>query len=397
MKLSYCAAMADPLRAVVVGTGFIGRVHARSARLAGARLTGVAASSPASAGAAAAALGADRAFASADEAVTTADADVVHLCTPNHLHEALALRALDAGKHVICEKPVALDAAGAVRVRDAGVAAGRLVAVPFVYRFNPLVREARAMAGDGRLGPIRLIHGTYIQDWLAGADATNWRVDAAQGGASRAFADVGSHWCDLVEFVTGHRIVRLVAHTSTFVSERIAGSRETFGGGETTGPAAERRKVDTEDAAMVLFETDRGAAGSVVVSQISPGRKNRLWFEVDGAEAAVAFDEEDTERLWIGRQAGNTIAFRDPGHGSPEATRLSFLPAGHAQGYADCFDLFVADAYTAMRSGNVPDGLPLVDAGVRTAIIVDAVLESAAARSWVDVRTEMPVPSEVVS
>ncbi|MGH9243707.1 MAG: Gfo/Idh/MocA family protein, partial [Acidimicrobiales bacterium] len=338
-----------------------------------------------SARAAAVELGAARAFASADDAVTDDDVDVVHLCTPNHLHEPLAIEALAAGKHVVCEKPVALDAAGALRVLEVASAAGRVVAVPFVYRFHPVVREARALVRNGELGALRLIHGTYAQDWLAGADDTNWRVDASLAGGSRAFADIGSHWCDLVEFVSGERIVRLVAHTATFVPQRPATTRETFGGASSDGRDGPRRPVDTEDAALVLFETDGGACGSVVVSQVSPGRKNRLWFEIDGAEAAVAFDQEDAERLWIGRREAATVVVRDPGHRSPDATRLSFLPAGHAQGYADCFDLFVADAYAAMGSGRPPEGLPLVADGVRTARIVDAVLESAGAGGWVDV------------
>jgi predicted dehydrogenase len=377
--------MASGLGVSIVGVGFIGRIHARAARLAGVRLVGVASSSPEAAVAAAAELDAERAFASAEDAVVADDVDVVHICTPNHLHEPLALRALAAGKHVICEKPIAMDASGAERVAAAARDAARLVAVPFVYRFYPMVREARSMTSDGSVGAVRLIHGSYQQDWLSGADDTNWRVDASQSGASRAFADIGSHWCDVVEFVTGHRIERLVAHTATFVTERPAAGRETFGGTSDNGPSGRRRPVDTEDAAVVLFVTDDGACGSVVISQASPGRKNRLWFEVDGADAAVVFDQEDAERLWIGGRAGNTIRFRDPAHDSPASSRLSYLPAGHGQGYADCFAAFVADAYEAVATGELPDGLPLATDGVRTAHIVDAVLSSAHTGQWVEV------------
>src|SRR5215207_5510851 len=225
------------LRIAVAGTGFIGRVHARSARLAGAELAGVAASSPESAERAAAELGAARAFASADELVTADGIDVVHLCTPNHLHEPLALAALAAGKHVVCEKPVALDGDGARRIAAAAADAGRVVAVPFVYRFHPLVREARARVAAGELGPVRVLHGTYLQDWLLGADDTNWRVEPGLGGASRAFADIGSHWCDLVEFTSGARITRLLAHTATTVSSRATGDRPTFAAAGGAGPA----------------------------------------------------------------------------------------------------------------------------------------------------------------
>jgi predicted dehydrogenase len=377
--------MSQRIGVAVVGVGFVGRIHARAALLAGARLVGVAASSPQHAAHAASELGAGRAFDSAEEAALADGVDVVHICTPNHLHEDLARRAVAAGKHVVCEKPVAMDAAGAARVAAAATEAGRLVTVPFVYRFHPMVREARSLVCSGDLGPVRLVHGSYQQDWLAGADDTNWRVDAAQSGASRAFADIGSHWCDLVEFVSGHRIVRLVARTATFVPERPAAGRESFSGTSDNGGAGPRLAVDTEDAAVVLFETGGGAYGSVVVSQASPGRKNRLWFEVDGADAAVAFDQEDAERLWVGRRAANTVAFRDPANNAPDSARLSYLPAGHAQGYADCFEAFVRDTYAAVETGTLPDGLPVVADGVRTAHIVEAVIDSAARGTWVDV------------
>ena len=299
------------LRTAIAGTGFIGRVHARSARLAGAHLVGVAASSPESAEAAAAELGAERAYASADELVRDPDVDVVHICTPNHLHVPLAEAALAAGKHVICEKPLALDAGGAQRLVDAAAAAGLQAAVPFVYRYYPTVREARERVST-RARPARsgCIHGTYLQDWLLRSDDANWRVDERFGGASRAFADIGSHWCDLVEFVSGHRIARVSARLLTALDERPdAAGRHAFAAGDD---GDEKRRVTTEDAALVQFETDAGAIGSVVVSQISAGRKNRLWLELDGADEALAFDQERPEELWCGRRESLSIVRRDP-------------------------------------------------------------------------------------
>jgi predicted dehydrogenase len=372
------------LRVAVAGTGFIGRVHVRSARLAGAHVVGVAASSPDSAARAAHELRVERAYADAEELAEAPDVDVVHICTPNHLHEPVALRALEAGKHVVCEKPVALDAAGAQRLAAAAQAAGRVVAVPFVYRFHPMVRDARARVASGELGRVRLLHGSYQQDWLLTPDDANWRVDAALGGTSRAFADIGSHWCDLVEFVAGCRIVRLLAHTVTAVPERVAADAVVTFGSAQPG-VAERRPVDTEDVVMALFQTDTGATGSVVVSQVSPGRKNRLWFELDGEHASVVFDQEQPETLWLGRRDAAAMVPRDPTALAPDAARLATLPAGHAQGYHDCFDLFVADAYAAMQGEPVPDGLPLVDDGVRAAQITDAVLRSARTETWVPV------------
>jgi predicted dehydrogenase len=371
------------LKAAVAGTGFIGRVHARSARLAGAQLAGVAASSPESSRAAAAALGADRAFDSAEEMVQDAGIDVVHICTPNHLHLPLAEAALAAGKHVICEKPLALDLAGAQRLVDAATGSGVQAAVPFVYRFYPTVREARERVGSGQTGALRLIHGTYLQDWLLRPDDDNWRVDERLGGASRAFADIGSHWCDLAEFVSGHRIVRLSARMLTAVPERFsAAGRKAF---SSDGVGGEARPVATEDAAVVQFETDAGAIGSVVISQISAGRKNRLWIELDGAEETLAFDQEHPEELWCGRREAETIIRRDPATLSPPAARLAFLPGGHPQGYADCFDAFVADFYNGVSTGSPADGMPTFRDGLRAALITDAVLTSSREERWVDV------------
>lgn len=379
----------EGLRSAVVGAGFIGRVHARSARLAGARLVAVAGSTPESGRAAADQLGAERAYATGDDLVEADGIDVVHICTPNHLHEPLALRALAAGKHVVLEKPVALDGEGAQRIASAAADAGRVVAVPFVYRFHPTAREARARVAAGDLGRLRLLHGSYQQDWLLSPDDVNWRVDAALGGRSRAFADIGSHWCDLVEFVSGERIVRLLAHTAVAVPERATVASAGAGAVTFGGPAAssERQAVDTEDVALVVFETDGGSLGSVVVSQISAGRKNRLWFELDGEHASVVFDQEAPEQLWIGGRSGSLTIDRDPGALAPDAARLAVLPPGHGQGYHDCFDLFVADAYAAMASAGaaVPEGLPLVADGVRAARITDAVLASARSRSWMEV------------
>jgi len=370
------------VRAGVAGTGFIGRVHARSARAAGARIAGVAASTPERAAAAAEELGADRAFDSAAEMVVSDDIDVVHVCTPNHLHVELAEAALRAGKHVICEKPIALDPAGAKRLVEAAEESGLCAAVPFVYRYYPTVREARERVRNGDTGPLRLLHGSYLQDWLLSPDDDNWRVDVELGGASRAFADIGSHWCDLVEFVSGHRITRLNARTTTVVPERRQASGATF---SKDGANGEARKVETEDAAVVQFETDRGALGAVVVSQVSPGRKNRLFFELDGASEALAFDQESPETLWAGRREATTIIRRDPGFLSEPAARLATLPGGHPQGYADCFDAFVADFYAAVAGKEAPDGLPLFADGLRAAEITDAVLRSAKTGEWIEV------------
>src|SRR5215211_6404870 len=373
-----------PLRAAIAGTGFIGRVHARSARLAGAHLVGIAASSRDSAGAAATELDADRAFDSAEDLVRDPDVDVVHICTPNYLHVPLSEAALAAGKHVICEKPLAPDGSGARRIRHLAAETGLLAGVPFVYRYYPTVREARERVGSGQTGPLRLLHGTYLQDWLLRPDDDNWRVEEDLGGASRAFADIGSHWCDLAEFVSGHRIARLSSRVATAHPERRRSGAETFARG-AEGDRGELHRVRTEDAAVVQFETDGGALGTVVVSQVTPGRKNRLWLEVDGSEEAIAFDQEAPELLWCGRREAATLLPRDADALSPAAARYVTLPAGHPEGYAECFDAFVAEAYGAIRTGEAIEGLPVFADGLRAARITEAVLASARAQAWVEV------------
>jgi predicted dehydrogenase len=233
------------------------------------------------------------------------------------------------------------------------------------------------------MGTIHLLHGTYLQDWLLRPDDVNWRVDDELGGASRAFADIGSHWCDLAEFASGHRIVRLSARLLTAVPERVGDAgRRAFGSGDGGG---ETRRVTTEDAALVQFETDGGALGSVVVSQVSAGRKNRLWIELDGSEEALVFDQEHPEELWSGRREALTILRRDPATLSPPAARFASLPAGHPEGYAECFDSFVADVYAGIRDGGLADGTPAFADGLRAAVITDAVLASSREGRWVEV------------
>jgi predicted dehydrogenase len=378
--------MSRGVRVAIAGTGFIGAVHARSARLAGARLVGVAASTPERAERAAGELGAERAFASAQALVESPDVDVVHICTPNHLHVPLAEAALAAGKHVICEKPIALDSFGAQQITDAAADADRIAAVPFVYRYYPTVREARERVRTGVTGPARLIHGSYLQDWLLRPEDDNWRVEEDLGGASRAFADIGSHWCDLAEFVSGQRITRLCAQTLTAFPERI--KNEAHAAFQSVHGSGAPRSVGTEDAAVVQFETDGGAVGSTIISQISAGRKNRLWLEIDASNEALVFCQEEPEQLWVGRRESATLIKRDPEHLSAAAQRYAVLPAGHPQGYADCFDAFVAEVYDAVAGNEPANGLPVFADGLRASRITDAVLTSAREERWVDVMIE---------
>lgn len=363
----------------IIGTGMIGAVHRRAALLAGAEIRGVAASSPQRARDVAQAWNVPRAYRDIEEVIADPQVQVVHVCTPNHLHRPMAQAALEAGKHVVCEKPLATTLEDARALASLAAASGLVATVPFVYRYHPVVREARARIADGELGPLHLIHGSYLQDWLLDPASNNWRVDPALGGASRVFADIGSHWCDLVEWVSGERFAEVSAAFDTVIAERSTGTGQSF---TTAVAGSAMQPVSSEDVAAAMFRTGAGTLASLTVSQVSAGRHNRLWFEIDGARASVAFNQEDAERLWIGRPDQREETFvRGPGGGSAEQRRLSVLPAGHAQGYGHCFEAFVADTYHAI-DGERPQGLPTFEDGLRSALIVDRVIASARSRAW---------------
>ncbi|MET4781096.1 Gfo/Idh/MocA family oxidoreductase [Glaciihabitans sp. UYNi722] len=354
------------VRAGFIGGGFMTEVHSRAVRAARGVPYGVASSNPASSADAAARLGIARSYASPDELIADPDIDVVHICTPNTTHAGYAFAAIAAGKHVVCEKPLATSAADADRLVAAVAVAGITATVPFVYRFHPMVREARAKVAAGELGTLLTIDGSYLQDWLLLSEDDNWRVDSVLGGPSRAFADIGSHLCDLVEFVTGDRITRLTSTTRTFFSSRATST-----------------DITTEDAVAIVVETRGGAIGTLLVSQVAPGRKNRLAIEIAGTAESIAFDQEQPESLWLGRREGSQLIMRDGACLSPDAARLSVLPPGHPLGYQDAFTAFVQDSYAAV-AGETPDGLPRFEDGARAARLTEAVLESAAEGRWVE-------------
>ena len=368
------------LRVVIVGGGMISAVHRRSALLAGAELIGVLGSRPERSADLAEQWHVATAFSDVEEVAASA-ADVVHVCSPNASHAPYVETLLAAGKHVVCEKPLGISLDEAERMTGSGRADGVVATVPFVYRYHPVVREIRARAQAGEFGAWNLLHGQYLQDWLLSAHASNWRVDPNQGGASRAFADIGSHWCDLVEWVSGQRLTSVAAQLSVAVTAS-ASARPGLPSGPEAMVSEFRSRPRT--SATVMFRTADGVPGSVVVSQVAAGRKNRLWFELDGSTGSAAFDQEQPESFWLGPSDGSRSVVRDPQFGLGRATTTQ-LPAGRSRaGLRRRFAAFVADTYAAI-DGDIPDGLPSFADGLRSARIVDAVVRSSRVSTWTEV------------
>ena len=379
--------MTERLRAVVVGPGYIGAVHADALRRNGVALAGFVGSG--------ADAGRRRAesfhvpfFTSLAEAFAAGPVDCVHITTPNHLHASFARQAIAAGKHVVCEKPLAIDAAEGQDLLHLASHAGIVHTVNFNFRFYTLVRQMRELVRSGSLGSLYLIHGGYLQDWLLFETDWNWRLDQALGGSLRAIADIGSHWLDVVAFVTGQQPASLCADLATFVPvrRRPACPVETFAGKESSPDEYESVPIVTEDYGSVLIHFDGGARGAMTVSQVSAGRKNRLELEISGAGAAVAWTSERVEELWIGhRNQANELLLRDPPVLSPAARAVSTAPGGHAEGYIETHRALFSQVYAAIAAGAPPSqpDYPTFADGVRSLRLGDAIAQSARERRWV--------------
>ncbi|MFI6698944.1 Gfo/Idh/MocA family protein [Streptomyces sp. NPDC050509] len=367
------------LRVAIVGTGMIAAAHLRAARDAGAAVVGVLGSRPERSLEAAEQWGITTGYPTLPE-LLEARPDVVHICTPNDTHIDYAHAVVRAGLHMVVEKPIATSLTEARELAATVHAAGTVATVPYVYRYHPLVREIRSRRQSGELGEPLLMHGSYLQDWLVSPDASTWRVDPRTGGASRAFADIGSHWADLAEFVSGERFAAVTASTSIAYPTRPVTSGPSFSG-DANG---ERALVETEDIAVATFRTERGVLANTVVSQVSAGRKNRLWLELDGSLKSAVFDQEQPESVWFGSERGATVVRRGEGEVADDQGRLNHVPPGHPQGWPDAFAAFCADTYAAVR-GEERTGLPTVDDGLRSVEIIDALLHSAATGDWTEI------------
>jgi predicted dehydrogenase len=379
----------------LIGPGFVAAHHIDAVRRLGdVDVVAIAGSSQQSAEKKAAEYKVDRAYGDFHALLADPDIQVIHNTTPNYLHLPVTLAALAAGKHVISDKPLAMNPEEGRTLRNAAVAAKVAHVVTFNYRGNPLVQQARAMIANGESGDVSFVHGHYLQDWMADPNVYSWRSDPSKGGASSALGDIGSHWCDLAEHISGLKIASVLADLTTVIPTRFSagGSAEAFSGkktGEST-PVT----VGSEDLASVLLRFENGSKGCFSVGQVLPGHKNDLVLEVNGKASSLKWKQEQQNELWIGyHNKPNALLAKDPSLVLPEARRYTHLPGGHQESWADAFCNLIRDAYAWIRDGGAPEAKPAMlstfNDGYRSTCLVDAMLRSHVAGSvWQQVQYE---------
>jgi predicted dehydrogenase len=374
----------------MVGAGFIGPVHVEALRRLGLPVVGLLGVDETESRRASAALGIPKAYRSYDEVLADPGVDAVHLATPNRLHYPMAKAALAAGKHVLCEKPLAMNSAESAELVALAKSSGRAAGVNYNIRYYPLCLHVREMVRRGDLGKVISVCGSYVQDWLLLPTDYNWRVLADEGGALRAVADIGTHWLDLVQSMTGLEAESVCSDLVTVhpVRQRPRGEVETFSGKTKAVQATEPVNVATEDHGSVLIRFRGGARGVLWVSQVTAGRKNCLRFEMAGTKEAVAWESERPNELWIGRRAEpNGLLLRDPALVAEPARRHISFPGGHNEGFPDTFkqcfkafyDAIAADAFLE----NPP--FPTFADGHREIALCEAILKSHRDGKWTGV------------
>lgn len=374
--------------AAVIGTGFIGTVHVEQLRRIGIRVCGVLGSTPERGEARARSLGVERAYASLDALLDDPAVQVVHVTSPNHLHVPQSRQILEAGRHVVCEKPLAMTAQEAEGLVSLAARSGLVNAVNFNIRFYPLHQHVRELVAAGALGDVRFVTGHYLQDWLLHETDWNWRLEPDKGGMLRAVGDIGSHWLDLMTFLTGQPVTAVMADMATFLPrrEQPRGPVETFSTERSEDTVA--RDMETEDAATILLRFANGARGSVAVSQISAGRKNSLQWEIDGSTGSAAWDSETPDHLWLGhRDRPNEVLMRNPALMGDAGRQAAALPGGHVEGFADTFGALFRAIYADVVAGRPSDRPPYATFadGHDELLVGDAVAESARQGRWVEV------------
>jgi predicted dehydrogenase len=384
--------MSTSIGVAMIGTGFIGPIHIEALRRAEQKVVGILGSSPARSQAAADKYGIPRAYANLEELLADPAVQAVHVTSPNRYHAEQTAAALKAGKHVLCEKPLAMtsqESAALVKLaRETGLHAG----VCYNVRFYPLCHEARARIAAGEVGSLLHVTGSYVQDWLLKETDFNWRVLASEGGELRAIADIGTHWLDLLQFIVGEEVVAVCADLQTVhpVRKKPSGmsSVETFQADRATPVHDEAVNIDTEDAGNILLQFASGAKGNLHVSQTTAGRKNCIRYEIAGRQEALGWNSERPNELWIGqRDRASELLVRDPALLSPSARNIASYPGGHNEGFSDSFKQLFRTFYGSLSQSPSSSSLPyptLAD-GHREIVLCEAILKSHRERRWVEV------------
>jgi predicted dehydrogenase len=382
--------MAGEIKVAIAGTGFIGPAHLEALRRNNIQVIGLAEQTAELAAKKAADLGIEKAYSSFDDMLADPQISVVHLATPNYLHFSQARAALLAGKHVVCEKPLAMNSRESAELVKLAAETKRVNAINFNLRFYPLMHQARDMVKSGEIGKIYVMQGSYLQDWLLYETDWNWRLEPGLGGTLRAVADIGSHWLDLLTFVSGLRIEEVFADFKTFLPTRKKPSKpvETYTGKILQPEDYIDQPIHTEVSATILLHYEDGARGVVTVSQVSAGRKNRLFFEINASKQSLAWDSEHPNDMWIGkRDTYNGLLMKDPSLLSPETRSIVSYPGGHQEGFPDTFKQLQSKVYQYIRAGNfdaAPD-FPTFADGHYEMCLCEAVEKSAKEGGWVKV------------
>lgn len=378
------------LRAAVVGLGFMGTTHIEALRRLGIQVVGCLGNDPEETQRGVSDCGLEKGYASLAEVMADPDVDVVHICTPNFLHFEMVKAALEGGKHVICEKPLAITSAESAELVQLVGETELVGAVNYNLRFYPLNYEARLQVQSGALGDVRLVHGRYLQDWLLYPTDWNWRLETDQGGSMRAVTDIGTHWFDLLTWITGLEVEAVLADMATIIPTRLkpAQAVDTFANKLEQGQDTVEVPIKTDDYASILLRFSNGARGVVTVSQVSAGHKNRLQWEINGAAASLGWQQENPNELWVGRRDGpNGVIAKDPSLLQPEARATASYPGGHAEGYPDTFKQLFKAVYAYIEAGDfsAPATFATFEDGHKEIVLCDAIQRSAQEGRWVTV------------
>jgi predicted dehydrogenase len=374
----------------IVGTGFIGPAHLEALRRNNVSVIGLAEATPEVAAEKAGALGIEKAYESYEMMLADPKIDVIHLATPNYLHYPQAKAALQAGKHVVCEKPLATNSRETADLVRIAQETGLVNAINFNIRFYPLAQQARQMVQNGEIGDIFILQGSYLQDWLLLPTDWNWRLEPELGGTLRAVGDVGSHWLDLLTFITGLKVVEVYADFKTFhpIRKKPLKPLETYTGKLLTPEDYEEKPIQTEDYATILLHYENGVHGVLTVSQVSSGRKNRLFFEINGSQSSLVWNSERPNELWIGhRTQPNQVLMKDPSLLSAEAGATASYPGGHNEGFPDTFKQLSNKVYEYILAGDYaaePD-FPTFADGHYEQVLCEAIAQSARQGEWVEI------------